>query len=135
MDAWRSIAAAIGHWTLRGFGVWAVERKSDHTFIGHSGLFQPEGWPGMEVVWTLNRPYWGQGYATEAAKASLGYGFQNFPVPKLISLIDPDNHASRRVAERLGETKGGSTTITLFGQSYDVDVWEISRGDWSTNQG
>jgi len=64
----RFLAAAcrrIGHWTLRGYGTWAVERKSDGAFIGRVGLINPEGWPGLEVGWTLGKPYWGQGYATE----------------------------------------------------------------------
>ena len=66
-DAWRNLASAAGHWVLRGYGTWAVERKSDGALIGRVGLIQPEGWPGLEVGWTLGRPYWGQGYATESA--------------------------------------------------------------------
>jgi RimJ/RimL family protein N-acetyltransferase len=91
----------LGHWTLRGFGLWAVNRKSDGIFIGRVGLYYPDGWPGLEVGWVLARPYWGHGYATEAASASRDYGFKNYPVPNLISVIHPDNLASQRVAERL----------------------------------
>ena len=75
-DAWRGMATLIGHWALRGFGLWAVERKSDGALIGRVGIQYPEGWPSTEVAWTLARPYWGQGYATEAAQASLDYGFK-----------------------------------------------------------
>jgi len=90
-DAWRNMAAAAGHWVLHGYGTWVVERKSDGAVIGRVGLINPEGWPGLEVGWTLGRLYWGNGYATEAARASMNYGFLTQPVDKLISLIDPDN--------------------------------------------
>jgi RimJ/RimL family protein N-acetyltransferase len=129
-DAWRAMASFIGHWALRGYGFWVVERKSDGVFLGRIGLWQPEGWPAMEVGWALDRSYWGKGYATEAAKAALDVGFRDHPVPKLISLIHPDNRASQRVAERLGETKGKQTTITLFGRTFSVDIWQITRERW-----
>src|ERR1041385_2301105 len=79
-DAWRSMATAAGHWVLRGYGLWVVERKSDAAVIGRVGLINPEGWPGLEVGWTLGRPYWGNGYATEAASAAMRYGFLPQPV-------------------------------------------------------
>jgi RimJ/RimL family protein N-acetyltransferase len=126
-DAWRVMAGFAGHWSLRGFGFWVVERKSDGAFLGRVGLWEPEGWPSMEVGWTLDRPFWGKGYATEAAKAALDHGFANYPVDRLISLIAPDNHASQRVAERLGETKGAPTTLTISGRTFIVDCWEIRR--------
>jgi RimJ/RimL family protein N-acetyltransferase len=130
-DAWRGMASILGHWALRGFGLWAVERKHDGVLIGRVGVQYPEGWPSTEVAWTLGRPYWGHGYATEAAKASLDFGFQTTRLPKLISLIDPENHASWRVAQRLGYTKGGKGTITIFGKSYELDIWEMPRDRWS----
>jgi RimJ/RimL family protein N-acetyltransferase len=131
VDAWRGMTSVLGHWALRGFGLWAVERKSDRALIGRVGVQYPEGWPSTEIAWTLGRPYWGQGYATEAAKASLDFGFKATAVPKLISLIDPENHPSQRVALRLGYSKGPKGTITIFGKSYELDVWEMPRDRWS----
>jgi len=130
-DAFRSFTAMIGHWELRGFGPWAVERKSDGAFIGRIGLSFPEDWPATEVVWTLAREYWGHGYATEAARSSLDYGFRKLPLPRLVSMIDPDNRGSQRVAERLGQIKKSRETLTVFGKSYPVDLWEITRERWS----
>src|SRR5205085_6843055 len=92
--AWRGLAGMIGHWSLRRFGPWAVEHKSDGKLVGRIGLSYPEGWPGVEVIWTLAKPYWGHGYATEAAAASLQYGFERLKAAKLISLINPVNHRS-----------------------------------------
>ncbi|MBV8536674.1 MAG: GNAT family N-acetyltransferase [Alphaproteobacteria bacterium] len=129
-DAWRSMATIIGHWAVRGYGFWVVERKTDGAFLGRIGLWQPEGWPGVEVGWGLDRPYWGQGYASEAAHAAFDHGFRTLPVARLISLIDPKNTPSQRVAERLGEVKGAPATIVLFGNSYTLDVWEMTRERW-----
>jgi RimJ/RimL family protein N-acetyltransferase len=129
-DAWRSLATTIGHWELRGYGLWAVERKSDSAMIGRIGLLNPEGWPALEVGWTLGKPYWGAGYATEAATAAMRYGFLTQKVERLISCIDPDNKASQAVAARLGETKGPKQQLTVNGETFTVDIWSISREEW-----
>ena len=129
-DAWRYMASTIGHWALRSFVAWAVERKRDAKLLGRIGLMYPEGWPGLELVWTLGRSYWGYGYATEAAKASLRFASEQTSVSKLISLIDPRNLASQKVVRRIGEINVGKTSISIFGKSFDVDVREISRDQW-----
>lgn len=129
-DAWRSLAMMVGHWELRGYGMWAVERKSDHALVGRIGLLYPEGWPALEVGWTLGRPYWGHGYATEAASASMRYAFLTQNIGRLISCIDPSNKASQAVAMRLGETKGPKQQLTVAGETYTVDIWSISREEW-----
>lgn len=56
-DAWRNMATVVGHWVLRGYGFWAVERKEDGILLGRVGLWSPEGWPGIEVGWALGKPY------------------------------------------------------------------------------
>ncbi|MGH7555874.1 MAG: GNAT family N-acetyltransferase [Longimicrobiales bacterium] len=133
-DAWRTMSNITGHWALRGFGAWALERKSDRALLGWVGIQRPEGWPGVEAVWTLGRPYWKQGYATEAAKASVEWGFRTFPFSQIISLIDAENHASQNVAKRLGHTKGAPTTLTVFGKSFTADIWELPRTRWLSHQ-
>jgi RimJ/RimL family protein N-acetyltransferase len=129
-DAWRGLAVALGHWQLRGYGVWAVERKSDGAFMGRVGMINPEGWPGLEIGWTLGQPYWGQGYATEAARAAMDYAFVTQPVDRLISCIDPDNVGSQAVAQRLGETKGEVHALRVSGKDFIVDIWSITRAEW-----
>jgi len=103
--AWRSLAMHIGHWELRGYGQWALERRDDGRTVGRAGLWNPEGWFGVEVGWRLNRDAWGQGYATEAAAATIEWTWANLDVDRIISVIDPANTASVRVAERLGMHK------------------------------
>jgi RimJ/RimL family protein N-acetyltransferase len=129
-DAWRNVATNLGHWALRGYGAWCVERKVDGAVMGRVGLMNPEGWPALEVGWTLGKPYWGKGYATEAATASMAYGFATQNVDRLISLIDPENKASQNVAMRLGETKGPRHDLVIAGRSFPVDIWSISREEW-----
>ncbi len=129
-DAWRSLAVLLGHWVLRGYGAWAVERKSDHALIGRVGLIHPEGWPQVELGWTLGRSYWGQGYASEAAAAALDYAFVTQKLDRMISLIDPENAASQAVAWRIGETKGEPCKLHSAGKDFDVDIWAITRDEW-----
>ena len=100
--SWRQMALFAGHWSLRGYGLWAVERREDGVLIGRTGLWNPEGWPGLELGWTLARHAWGRGYATEAARAAMDWAWSALAAPELISLVAPANRLSARVAERLG---------------------------------
>lgn len=134
LDAWRSLSSAIGHWTLRGYGTWALEKKDDGAFIGRVGMINPEGWPGLEIGWTLGRPYWGRGYATEAASAAMRYAFLTQPVDRLISCIHPENAASQKVAVRLGETKGERSEVVVSGEGFPIDIWSIGRDVWQKRQ-
>jgi RimJ/RimL family protein N-acetyltransferase len=100
---WRAMAQALGHWVLRGYGPWAVTLAGDGTLLGRAGLFQPAGWPGLEIGWLLGRQHWGQGYAKEAASAALEWAREHVRATEgYCSIIHPDNVASRRVAEGLG---------------------------------
>jgi RimJ/RimL family protein N-acetyltransferase len=102
-EAWRSMATYLGHWHLRGYGLWAVQSRADGRLLGRVGLWNPEGWPGIEVGWTLARFAWGQGFASECGAASLAWAWKTLPdLDRILSVIDPENLASRRVAERLG---------------------------------
>lgn len=125
-EAWRSMAAMLGHWQLRGFGMWAVEEKTSGELIGRIGCFQPEGWLDFEVGWTLRRADWGKGFAVEAAQASVQYAFEQLGRSHLISLIAPENWRSIRVAERLGEKQVKSTE--LFDK--EVLVYKLERQVW-----
>jgi RimJ/RimL family protein N-acetyltransferase len=122
-EAWRSMAMILGHWQLRGYGPWAVEERQTGSFIGRIGFFNPEGWPGFELGWVLGREFWGKGYASEGARRALDYAFTEMGRDYVISLIHPDNSASIKVAERLGETVEGQTE--LFGHA--VLIYSINR--------
>jgi RimJ/RimL family protein N-acetyltransferase len=125
-EAWRQMAMILGHWQLRGYGLWAVEERTTGALVGRLGFFQPEGWPGFELGWMLRRASWGNGYATEGAQRALAHAFTDLGRDRVISLIRPDNRPSVRVAERLGERLEGPTT--LFGQ--EALVYAIDRAGW-----
>ena len=130
-DAWRQMAFALGHWQLRGYGLWAVEESSTGRLAGRVGFLNPEGWPGFELGWTLAREFWGRGYATEGARRALEYGFTELGRAHVISLIRPDNAPSVRVAERLGERLEGS--VELLGR--EALVYGLTREDWLAARG
>src|SRR5688572_19072323 len=60
-EAWQQIAMLVGHWHLRGYGIWAVEERKSRRLVGRIGFFNPEGWPGFEIGWALGKEYWGKG--------------------------------------------------------------------------
>lgn len=99
-------------WFLNGhprhpeLGLWATIHKETGKFIGRCGLlpWTIEGQQEVEVAYTLSQDYWGQGLATEAAQGILQYGFEQLHLSRMICLIDPENIASQRVAEKIGMT-------------------------------
>ena len=101
-NAWRSLAMLLGHWQLRGYGMWALELKSSGDFIGRAGLMFPEGWPDLELGWMLKPEYRHHGYATEAGVAALEFAWQHLQAKRVISLVRIGNEVSDRLAERLG---------------------------------
>ncbi len=105
--SWRHMAFLMGHWQLGDAGIWVVEHKETGEFMGTAGFSAPEGWPGFELAWILAPRYWGHGFATEAARAALDYAFTVLEKDRVISLIHPENQASIRVAERIGESLQG----------------------------
>jgi RimJ/RimL family protein N-acetyltransferase len=123
-DAWRSIAMYLGHWQLRGYGQWAVEVRGSGRFIGRAGLWNPEGWPELEVGWTLSRDAWGEGYATEAGEASIDWAFSTLGLERVAAVISADNARSRAVAVRLGMSLDYETEL-FTGER--VVVYALSR--------
>ena len=111
VEVWRIMAGSLGSWPLRGYGMWARVKADTGRFVGSIGIFQPLDWPEPELAYSLDRPFWGQGFATEAATAARGWLFGHFPLARLASFIRPDNHASIRVAERLGAVCEGAVEL------------------------
>ncbi|MBI1385307.1 MAG: GNAT family N-acetyltransferase [Rhizobiales bacterium] len=99
---WRRVAGYIGHWAMRGYGVWALEDKQTGHFAGWSGVSFALGKPEPELQWTLVRQAQGRGLATEAAARARAFAYDVLGFTTLISLVAADNPRSERVAERLG---------------------------------
>jgi len=118
--SWHYLAGQIGHWHLRGFGMWVLEAKSGGEVVGYVGLWRPEGWPENEVGYILHRDHFGNGYATEAAVRSLQYAYSTLGWETAISLIDVKNIGSKNVAGKMGAEfeKDGH----LFG-NVPAEIW------------
>jgi [ribosomal protein S5]-alanine N-acetyltransferase len=98
----RTLTVFAEHWLQHGLGAWAVTDKVTGEFMGHCGLGPVPEAGEIEVLYSLGRAYWGQGIATEAARASARFGFEQANLMRLIALAVPGNIGSRRVMEHLG---------------------------------
>jgi RimJ/RimL family protein N-acetyltransferase len=115
-DVWSRILRYVGHWTLLGYGFWAVEERAGGGFVGELGFadFRRDlsatvvGLP--EAGWVLATRHHGVGYATEAVRAILAWGETHFISPRSFCMIDPGNRPSVRVAEKCGFREVERTT-------------------------
>lgn len=132
---WRGLMCMAGAWQLRGFAMFSVIERSTGRWIGRLGPWQPEGWPGTEVGWGLAREAWGKGYAFEGACASIDWAFQNLGWSEVIHTIDPANHNSIRLAERLGSTDRGPGQLPAPFAHIAVRIWAQSKAQWFARRG
>jgi RimJ/RimL family protein N-acetyltransferase len=115
-DTWRRLMSGVGSWPLIGIGPWAVERKSDGRMVGHCGFFNFErdmtppilGEP--EMGWIFDRSVHGQGIAFEACSAALEWAEREIAADSYPAIIDPENAASIKLAERLGFIRQADAT-------------------------
>lgn len=122
-EAWLDMCVLTAHWALRGFGHWVLEELDGGAVVGRAGLYHPPEWPGLEVGWTIAREHWGKGYAPEAARAACEWAHEELGTGHILSCIAPTNANSIRVAEKLGETLEGRTTLRGFDLLvYGVDL-------------
>lgn len=103
-QAWRSMATVIGHWAIRGYGFFSLEHKETGQWVGRVGPWYPEGWPSPEIGWTISPDHLRQGFAIEAARASLDYAYNKLGWSSVIHVILEGNEASIAVAKKLGSS-------------------------------
>ncbi|HEY1033370.1 MAG TPA: GNAT family N-acetyltransferase [Pseudoxanthomonas sp.] len=132
--AWRSLAATLGSWHLQGFGMFSVIEKATGRWIGRVGPWQPEGWPGTEVGWSIAREAWGHGYAPEAATASVDWAFDHLGWEDVIHTIDPQNANSKAVAAKLGSTYLRMDRLPEPHHEKPVEVWGQTRAQWQARR-
>jgi RimJ/RimL family protein N-acetyltransferase len=106
------------YYDVHGFGMWAAVLKENGRLIGRCGLIhqQIEGTQEVEVSYLIDRPYWGRGLATEAARETVRLGFEEYKFTRLVSIINPLNVASVRVAEKIGMKYERDVDFKEFGQ-------------------
>ena len=115
---WREIAKILGHWKIRGFGLWALEDKASGRFAGYAGLWFPGDFDDVEVGYGLHPAFRGRGYAVEAARRARDYGYLERKFKRIVSYIQPKNLQSIRVAEKLGAKPAG--IFNLQGKAHTV---------------
>jgi len=115
-DVWARILRYAGHWSLLGFGYWAVEEKATSLFIGELGFadlkrdVQPSLEDTAEIGWIFSPSAHGKGYATEGTQAAIAWGENHFVSRAMTCMIDPANTPSIRVAEKCGFRETARTT-------------------------
>lgn len=99
------------HQDEHGFTFWYLQRQADAAFVGFAGLarvgFAAHFTPAVEIGWRLARPYWGQGYAREAAQRALHFAFEELAVDQVVAFTTPGNQRSWGLMERLGMRRDG----------------------------
>ena len=122
----------------RGWGLWAVERLDTYQFVGYVGLETPSAElpcsPCVEVGWRLAHQHWGNGFATEAARAVLNLGFEQLGLHEIVSFTAVRNRRSRAVMERLGMTADVQTFehphVNPDNPLRTHCLYRLSREDW-----
>jgi RimJ/RimL family protein N-acetyltransferase len=120
----KALKSIIKHWTTHGFGRWAAVDKNTREFLGFGGLRSLMGTP--EVVYHLAKAHWGKGVATELARASLRFGFEEHHFERIVAIAKPDNTESIHVMEKIGMSYEVHTNY------YDIDViqYAITRDNF-----
>ncbi|MEM9249062.1 MAG: GNAT family N-acetyltransferase [Pseudomonadota bacterium] len=104
-EAWMLYAAEIGHWEIRGFGMWMIHDKETDKTYGMAGGWQPAKWPEREIAWIIWPDVTGHGYALEATNRARQYFYDEQGWETAVSYLDPKNLDSTRLAERLGAVR------------------------------
>ncbi len=92
----------LAHWAERGYGQWVMSPKNSREVLGYCGLRFLAETEEVEILYGIDRPHWGRGLVTEAAKATLRFGFEHAGLERIIALAHPENKGTRRVMEKAG---------------------------------
>ncbi|MFI1913114.1 GNAT family N-acetyltransferase [Nocardia sp. NPDC020380] len=123
------ISSSEKDFATAGFGIWLLRSAESGPLIGTAGLRRLDGGPEIEVVYSLDPAYWGQGFAGEAAFAVLEYGF-GLGLPQVLAEVDEGNSGSVAVVERLGMRRIGTAQGVLGPMRH----YAIERAEWQARQ-
>ena len=120
--AWKKLASDLGHWQLRGYGMWSVEYRETHEMVGGCGLVWPEGWPRSELTWWIVPSARRQGFALEASRAVIAFAYRELKWEFVETHMNDENEAARKLAVRLG---GRIVARDLFPDGLCRDVYAL----------
>jgi len=98
----KRLYSMVEHWSKHGFGLWAAIERVSNAWMGFCGLQLLDNTQEIEVGYRLAKQFWGSGFATEGARASVRYGFEQLELNKIVAVVQPENFASQRVLEKSG---------------------------------
>lgn len=119
-QAWRRLAYEVGHWAMRGFGMWALVEKASGTTVGGCGIVWPEGWPRHELTWWITPAARRNGYAEEASRAAIVWACDTLGWSEVETHMRDENEAARKLAEKLG---GSVVARELFPDAIERNVY------------
>lgn len=122
--AWRRLAADIGHWALRGYGLWAVTEKAGGRMAGVAGLYWPHGWPRSELTWWIAADARRNGYALEASRAVIAFAYRELGWTLVETHMNDTNTAARNLALRLG---GQVIAREMFPDGVERNVYALPK--------
>lgn len=131
----KMVSGSLRHWEEHGYGVWAVASPLTGDLMGRCGLqYLPET-DEVEVDFLLGRAFWGQGFATEAARASVRYGFEKWSFESLVGIVHPGNKASQGVLQKLGMVCTEQTVyfgMEVYRFALERSAYDRASGSWAT---
>lgn len=110
-QAFAVLCVDIGHWHVKGFGKWMLVRRTDGAVMGGCGLVHPDGWPCHELTWWLLPEHRGNGYAQEASKAVIAFGYDTLGWNPVETHIRDENRPAKRLIDALGGVKSRRETL------------------------
>ena len=120
--AWKQLAMELGHWYLKGYGMWSLELRSSGEMVGGCGFWWPGGWPRPELTWWLTKHARGRGLATEASHSAIDFAYQTLGWNSVETHLDDGNVAARKLVMRLG---GTVITREFFPDGVERNVYSI----------
>ncbi|MDJ0684107.1 MAG: GNAT family N-acetyltransferase [Alphaproteobacteria bacterium] len=126
VEAWKRLAVDVGHWAMKGFGVWILVDQQSGAALGACGLYHPDGWPRAELTWWLLPSGRGRGHATEASRAAIGYGYETLGWDRVETHFKDENSAAAALVARLG---GVAFARERFPDGVERSVYAFPRTD------
>lgn len=126
IESWEALCAGVGHWHLRGFGLWILTSRDDGTQVGIAGFTQPEGWPEPELTWVIYDQFSGQGIATEAVFGCRRAAAKHLGIKTPISLLRPEHLPLIKMVERMGASRVPDVSLPDIGP---IPAWRFPEPD------